>query len=189
MDKNKILLLILFQFILTGITGSLFAQKNASEIINENYKFTFLIPQDAFNMRKEESSGKNAITYEFEINSESDTIGVLLLAFKWPDIKKLNDFVYHMEKEVTLDIPQRINEYEEFDSIYYDAKMAVYKNKVLTHIVYYYRTKDESAESNFTYLLRFKVFTKNYSDKIVNYIKSIAGNFSPRKNTDLENSD
>jgi hypothetical protein len=113
----------------------------------------------------------------------------LLLAFKYPDIKKLNDFVYHMEKEVSLDIPRRTGDYTEYDSVYYDAKMAVYKNKNLTHVIYYYRTKDESSQYNFTYLLRFKVFTNKYDDEILNYMKAVAANFIPRRNIDVESSD
>ncbi|HPS65886.1 MAG TPA: hypothetical protein PK447_09955, partial [Ignavibacteria bacterium] len=135
MKLKRILTLILSFIIFNSISDLLFAQKNASEIVSENYKFTFTIPQDAFNLRKEETSEKNAITYEFETTANSDTIGVLLLAFKYPDIKKLNDFVYHMEKEVSLDIPRRTGDYIEFDSVYYDAKMAVYKNKNLTHVI------------------------------------------------------
>ena len=91
--QKKTLIFILFIFIFSAASESIYAQKNASEIVNENYKFTFIIPQDAFNMRKEENSGKTAITYEFETISGKDTIGVMLMAFKWPDIKKLNDFV------------------------------------------------------------------------------------------------
>jgi hypothetical protein len=187
--QKKTLIFILFIFIFSAASESIYAQKNASEIVNENYKFTFIIPQDAFNMRKEENSGKTAITYEFETISGKDTIGVMLLAFKWPDIKKLNDFVYLMEKEVTLDIPQRIGDYEEFDSVYYDGKFAVYKNKVLSHLIYYYRTKDESSENNFTYLLRFKVFSKSFDDRLLQYVREVAGNFNPRKVIDPEMSD
>ena len=180
--KIKKLIIIIYFLIIYLTTGFLFAQKNASEIVNENYKFSFTIPQESFNMRKEETTEKNAITYEFETTLNSDTVGVLLIAFKYPDIKKINDFVYHMEKEVTLDIPQRTSEYIEFDSNYYDSKMAVYQGKILTHVIYYYRTKDETSQYNFNYILRFKIFTKNYSDEILNYIKTIANNFIPRKN-------
>jgi len=189
MKLKRILTTILYFIIFFSISDLLFAQKNASEIVSENYKFTFTIPQEAFNLRKEETSEKNAITYEFESTANSDTIGVLLLAFKYPDIKKLNDFVYHMEKEVSLDIPRRTGDYTEYDSVYHDAKMAVYKNKNLTHVIYYYRTKDESSQYNFTYLLRFKVFTNKYDDEILNYMKAVAANFIPRRNIDVESSD
>lgn len=94
-----------------------------------------------------------------------------------------------MEKEVSLDIPRRTGDYTEYDSVYYDAKMAVYKNKNLTHVIYYYRTKDESSQYNFTYLLRFKVFTNKYDDEILNYMKAVAANFIPRRNIDVESSD
>jgi len=188
MKKTKILIISFLLFIIC-FHNAAFSQKNASEIINENYKFSFTLPENAFNMRTEESSNKNAITYEFESTVMDDTVGILLLAFKWNDIKILSDFIYHMEKEVTLDIPQRVSDYTEFDSIYFDSKMAIYKNDNLTHIVYYFRTKDDTSENNFTYLLRFKIFTKDYNKEILEYVNTIAHNFYPRKVIDLESSD
>ncbi|MBK8983564.1 MAG: hypothetical protein IPM38_14915 [Ignavibacteria bacterium] len=102
----------------------------------------------------------------------------MVLAFKVNEVKNLNDFVYTLEKDLTLNVPKKDSDYKDFDSGNYDGKSALYKDSEFTEILYYYRTKINEG-SNYTYLLRFIVPSSRYHSEIDAEIRKLADNFSP----------
>ena len=105
-------------------------------------------------------------------------MALMLLAFKVNEVKNLTDFIYTLEKDLTLNITKREGDYTDFDSGNYDGKMAEYKDTEFSEVIYYYRTKI-SEGNNYTYLLRFIVPAMYYNSSVLAEIKKIAGNFSP----------
>ncbi len=174
MKITKILLLIFIFFNTIS-----FAQNNGSTIKNPDYKFSFILPSDISQPQVVETSGKISISYTFEKYLDYDTVGVLLVAFKWKDIKTLSDFIYFMEKEVSFNFPERINDYEFSDSVYYDYKIGEYKNSEMHHTAFFYRTKDDTQDFNYTYMLKIKVRQENYSGWMKDVIFEIAKGFRP----------
>jgi hypothetical protein len=174
--KIKILFLIF-----AVISAGAFAQNESSIIKNPDYKFTFELPANISKPKVVETAGKMSISYTFEKYLDFDTVGVLLVAFKWKDIKRLSDFIYFMEKEVSFNFPERINDYEFYDSVYYDYKIGEYKNSEMHHTAFFYRTKDDTQDFKYTYMLKIKVHPESYSGWMKDIIYEIAKGFRPEK--------
>jgi len=174
---KKLNFCFLFLLMFTGLTLS----QTENIIINRDYKFSFNLPENISNVKIAETSNKISISYAFEKFIDTDTLGVLLVAFKWKDIKNLSDFIYLMEKEVSFNIPERISDYNYVDSVYYDFKIGEYQNRKMHHTAFFYRTKDDTQDYNYTYMLRFKVKTPCYSEKMKEYMNEISSEFKPIK--------
>ncbi|MBN1634601.1 MAG: hypothetical protein JW917_10580 [Ignavibacteria bacterium] len=167
--------------LLSFISISIYAQNDENWLKNIYFKFSFEFPANISTPKIVETSGKMSTSYTFEKFLDYDTIGVLLVAFKWKDIKSLSDFIYLMEKEVSFNFPERIDEYIYCDSVYYDYKIGEYKNNKLHHFAFFYRTKDETQDFNYTYMLKFKVHTESYTERIKDIIYQITSKFRPEK--------
>lgn len=170
--KKNILLIIIPVLLFSSLT---FGQ-NGVNINDETYKFKFNLPSDWSQRKVEETSKKDAISYSFDKNDGK--IAIMLLSFKVNEVKNLEDFVYTLEKDLTLNIPKREGEYTSFDMGNYDAKNAKYKDSEFTEVIYFYRTKNTEG-SNYTYVLRFITPTSNFDSGVESEIKKIAGNFTP----------
>ncbi len=145
--------------------------------VNDNtYKFKFTLPSDWTQRKVEETSKNDAVSYSFDRNDGK--VAIMLLAFKVNEVKNLSDFVYTLEKDLTLNIPKRDGDYTEFDLGNYDGKSAKYKDTEFTEVIYYYRTKVTDGD-NFTYVLRFITPAANFNQEVESEIKKIALNFSP----------
>ncbi|MEP7145777.1 MAG: hypothetical protein ABI792_02075, partial [bacterium] len=94
------------------------------------------------------------------------------------EVKNLSDFIYTLEKDLTLNIPKREGEYSDFDSGNYDGKVGKYRDSEFAEVIYYYRTKINDGD-NYTYLLRFITPASNFTPKFEDEIKKVAGNFTP----------
>lgn len=175
----KITKLIVLIFALVSI--NIYAQNNENYIENKEYKFSFEFPEKISVPKIVETSAKMSISYTFEKFLDFDTLGVLLVAFKWKDIKSLSDFIYLMEMEVSFNFPEQTGEYTYCDSVYYDYKIGDYKNSKMHHTAFFFRTKDETQEFNYTYMMKFKVKSESYNDNIKAIISEIAGKFRPQK--------
>jgi hypothetical protein len=160
-------LVLLSGFILTG---------RDIDINDTNYKFKFSLPSGWSERKVEETTKKDAISYSFD-NSDGK-MAIMLLAFKVNEVKNLADFIYTLEKDLTLNIPKRDGEYDDFDSGNYDGRKSMYKDSEFTEVIYYYRTKINEGQ-NYTYLLRFITPSSFYNSSVESDIKSIAGNFVP----------
>jgi len=148
--------------------------QNAIEINDDRYKFKFSLPSGWNERKVEETTKQDAISYSFD--RKDGKIAIMLLTFKVNEVKNLDDFVYTLEKDLTLNIPKIDGEYTNVDSGNYDGKTATYKDTEFTEVIYYYRTKLTEG-ANFTYLLRFIVPATFYSQTTQSEIKSLAENF------------
>lgn len=166
---NLALISILF------ITTLSFGQSGI-EINDVNYKFKFTLTSDWKERQLEETPKKDAISYSFDKNDGK--IAIMLLAFKVSEVKNLNDFIYTLEKDLTLNIPKKDGDYTDFDSGNFDGKSAKYKDTEFTEMIYYYRSKIIDGD-NYTYLLRFITPTSNFNSGVEEEIKKIAANFTP----------
>jgi len=146
------------------------------DINDANYKFRFSLPSEWKERMKEETAKKDAVSYSFDKNDGK--IAIMVLAFKVSEVKNLSDFIYTLEKDLTLNIPKLDGEYSDFDSGNFDGKTGKYKDSEFTEIIYYFRTKINEGD-NFTYLVRFITPTSNFSPKFEEEVKKLAGNFTP----------
>ncbi|MEO8208988.1 MAG: hypothetical protein ABI840_00390 [bacterium] len=169
--KKIISIVISVLFCYSGV----FAQSGVN-INDATYKFKFSLPSEWSQRKAEETSKKDAISYSFDKNDGK--VAIMLLAFKVNEVKNLSDFVYTLEKDLTLNIPKREGDYSDFDMGNYDGKTSKYKDSEFTEVIYYYRTKVTDGE-NFTYLLRFITPASNFNSDVEKEIKKIAGNFAP----------
>lgn len=150
-------------------------------ITDIDYKFAFELPNNVTKVNKVEALNKTSIKYDLEYTEGEDTVVIYIVAIKYPDIRRLSDLVYNVEKEKVFNIQKREGDYIEFDSVYYDGKSAIYLGKDLAQVVYFYRTKDESQNVHFTYILGFNMWKKIYGDHIIAKIREIAEAFKPSK--------
>jgi len=92
----------------------------------------------------------------------------------------LTDFVWTIEKDVTLNIPQKDSEvYLKFDEGYYDGMQMFYSDDNFRESIYYFRTKYTDTNSNFAYVVRFITPKDALSEKMKTEIKEIADSFKP----------
>ncbi|MFZ1322602.1 MAG: hypothetical protein WAT71_13680 [Ignavibacteria bacterium] len=170
MKTLSILALIIFIF-----SGNVFSQDKIN-INNVDYKFKFNLPEGWTERKVEETNKNDAISYTFD--RDDGKIAIMLLAFKVNEVKNLDDFVYTLEKDLTLNIPKKDGSYNDFDSGNYDGKSCIYKDSEFTEILYYYRTKIAEG-NNYTYLLRFIVPSSRYHSEIDAEIRKLAEKFTP----------
>lgn len=165
----------IFSIVIMFFLNSLcFAQ--GIDVNDVNYKFKLNLPSGWTERKVEETSKKDAVSYSFD--KSDGKIALMVLAFKVNEVKNLGDFVYTLEKDLTLNIPKRDGDYTDFDNGNYDGKSAKYKDSEFTEVIYFYRSKAAEGE-NFTYLLRFITLTSNFNSSVESEIKSLAGNFKP----------
>jgi hypothetical protein len=150
------------------------AQNKKIELVDNDYKFKINIPDSWVKMKSEETKNHDGVSYVYNSKKDS-TITFMIMAFKVPETKDINDFIYILEKDATLNIPQRNNEFIDFDFGKYDGKTAQYKDLQSTELIYYMRTKYEKAENNYVFMLRF--ITTNFNKKIETVFKDVANSF------------
>jgi hypothetical protein len=124
-----------------------------------------------------ETEAKDAISYSFERKDKK--CAIMLLAFKLNTVKNLEDFIYTMEKDISLNIPKRSGDYTANDNGTFDSKSADYKDNQFTEKIIYYRTKLPDAPFNYVYMLRFITSSTNINSDIEYQIKKIADSFLP----------
>lgn len=178
----KYILLILTALIITssafsGDKHSAYIRSNDKEITDESFKFTFVLPDEWQKNDMKLTSDNDAISYSFERKDKK--CAIMLLAFKLTTVKNLEDFIYTMEKDISLNIPQREGDYSGTDSGTFDGKSAVYKDAQYKEFIYYYRTKLPDAPYNYVYMMRFITTHTNLTTEIENQIKKISGSFLP----------
>lgn len=170
MKKTIIALITLLMF--CGIARS----QDGILVENPQYGVKFYVPNSWKERKVEETSKKDAISYSFDKNDGS--IAMMLIAFKLSEVKNLNDLVYTLEKDLTLNIPKIDGTYSEFDKGNYDGMSAKYKDTEFTEIIYYFRTK-YSEGVNYAYMLRFITSTTVFNPNIEEEIRKIGDTFEP----------
>lgn len=148
-----------------------------NDITDESFKFTFKLPDDWSKTDMKFTSDNDAISYSFERKDKK--CAIMLLAFKLTTVKNLEDFVYTMEKDISLNIPQRDGDYKDIEKDTYDGKSAKYKDAQYVEFINYYRTKLIDAPNNYVYMLRFITTNTNFNSDLESQIKKIAATFHP----------
>jgi hypothetical protein len=144
--------IVILSFYALGLITS--ANIFADDKINDNtFKFSITIPSNWEKKDMKETLDKDGISYSFERIDKKMTF--MVLAFKLTSVKNLDDFIYNMEKDISLNIPQRNGEYTEKDFGTYDMKSGIYKDNNFYENIYFFRTKLPDATNNFVYLVRF----------------------------------
>ncbi|HMQ80174.1 MAG TPA: hypothetical protein PKE39_07355 [Ignavibacteria bacterium] len=164
------LLILLFIFSAKG-----FSQTEEKIVDDFIYKFTFKMPAGWEMKDMKETTDKDAISYSFESPDKKMTI--MLLAFKLNSVKNIDDFIYNLEKDISLNIPSKSGDYSEQDFGKYDMKNAHYKDNKFDEMIYYFRTKLPDAPNNYVYMLRFITEAKDYSAEREKSIKDISATF------------
>ncbi len=147
------------------------------EITDETFKFTFLLPDNWQKTDMKFTADHDAISYSFERNDKK--CAIMLLAFKLTTVKNLEDFIYTMEKDISLNIPQREGDYITSDAETFDGKSAKYKDAQYLEYIYFFRTKLIDAPFNYVYMMRFITTNTNFSTDLENQIKKISDSFLP----------
>ena len=173
--RYKIILSFILFFLFFASTP-LTAQNN-KVVTDVAFKFTVTLPEGWENKDMKETTDKDAISYSFE--SKDKKMAIMLLAFKLSSVKNIDDFIYNLEKDISLNIPPKSGDYSEEDSGRYDMKNAHYKDNKFEEMIYYYRTKLSDAPNNYVYMLRFITEAKDYNSDTETLVKSIAGTFTP----------
>lgn len=161
---------IILLFFAFGLTNTL-----ADNLNDYTFKFSITLPSDWEKKDMKETLDKDGISYSFERKDKKITC--MVLAFKLTSVKNLDDFIYNMEKDISLNIPQKSGDYTEKDFGTYDMKSAVYKDNNFYENIYFYRTKLPEAPNNYVYLVRFITTSTNINSDMEAQIKSIADSF------------
>ncbi len=160
-----------------GDKNSLPKKSDDKEITDESFKFTFLLPDNWQKTDMKMTTDNDAISYSFERKDKK--CAIMLLAFRLTTVKNLEDFIYTMEKDISLNIPQRDGDYTSIENDNFDGKSAVYKDAQYKEYIYYFRTKLPDAPYNFVYMMRFITTHSNLTSDIESEIKKISNSFLP----------
>jgi hypothetical protein len=144
---------------------------------DDSYNFKITLPSDWTKTKTEETDKKDAISYSFEKRDGKNVI--MLLAFRLENVKNLEDFVYTLEKDLTLNIPKRDDDYVDFEFGSYDGRWTVYKDSEFIETIYYYRTKNSDSDENYAYMLRFITAGSYHNSTVEKQIEDIAKTFTP----------
>ena len=167
--------LLLFIFLILLITK--YTSAKDWELNDDKYKFTVTLPDNWIKTDNKETSDQDAISYSFE--EKDKKCSMMILAFKLTTVKNLEDFIYTMEKDVSLNIPSKTSEYTAFDNGNYDSKSATYKDQQFTEKISYFRTKLPDATYNFVYMIRGITTNDNYNANTDSLINRIISSFLP----------
>lgn len=168
------LTLLFFIFALTA--RIIFSEPLYDKKIDDfNYKFTINFTGDWESKDMKETKDKDGISYSLERKDKKMT--ALVLAFKLSSVKNLDDFIYNMEKDIALNIPQKSGDYSEKDHGNYDEKSGTYKDDKFHEVIYYFRTKMPDAPNNYVYMIRFITESSNFNNDAESQIKAIAESF------------
>lgn len=168
---------LVLAFILFLFSANLFSQGSDKVVDDFTFKFTFKMPAGWEMKDMKETTDKDAISYSFESPDKKMTI--MLLAFKLNSVKNIDDFIYNLEKDISLNIPTKSGDYSEQDFGKYDMKNAHYKDNKFDESIYYFRTKLPDAPNNYVYMLRFITETKDFNSERETAIKNISATFTP----------
>ncbi len=147
------------------------------EINDDNFKFTLTLPDEWKKTDSKLTDDKDAISYSLE--RKDKRCSIMILAFKLTAVKNLEDFIYTLEKDATLNIPGKSGDYTTTDNGNFDSKSAMYKDQQYIEEIWYYRTKLPDAPNNYVYMLRFITTADNFKSDIESQIKKIAESFLP----------
>lgn len=164
------LLIFLFNTLLATIT---FAQVNQIQDTLIGFQLNF--PNGWTLKSTEHTDAYDLVSYRM-INHSDTNISCLVLAFKGTfDDVKFDQFIYKLEYDANLIIPEKISDYEYFSDSNFDFKRAAYMSKETNDgdIIYYLRTKNNDR-ANLALMIRFalKKYDTKYFDPTLQIVKS-----------------
>lgn len=165
--------LTLLVFILLLLTSSSNAQNGS--INDGNYKFKIDAGKNWKQRSKVETNKKDVITYNYDRNDGKMTMSII--AFKFNTAKNIDDFIYTIEKDFNLNIPEKVNGYTDNNGGNYVGKIAEYKDNTSYEKIFYYTTTDESNGEYFCYMVRFICDNKTNQNDINTAVKNIIDTF------------
>lgn len=172
------LFLFFFLFISSATGRFVVSQTNEGKTINDyNFKFTMNLPAEWDTKDLKETKDKDGISYSLERKDKKITI--MILAFKLSSVKNIDDFIYNLENDINLNMPQKSGELTEKDFGKYDMKNGIYKDDKYYETVYYFRTKLPDAPNNYVYMVRFITESINQNSDTETHINGIISTFSP----------
>jgi hypothetical protein len=170
--------ILLFIFLLISGPSVLHSQNSDGRQIDDvNFRFSFMLPGDWDLKDQKKTRDNDGISYSFEKKDKKMTM--MLLAFKLSSVKNIDDFIYNLEKDISLNIPPKSGDYSETDSLRYDMKSAVYKDNKFHENIYYFRTKLPDAPNNYVYMVRFIMNIADANTDSDLQIMNIINTFSP----------
>lgn len=122
------------------------------KIDNDNYKFRVEFTKGWKSISKIETDKKDVINYSF---SKNNKFTAAIIAFRFPAQRNLDDFVYTLEKDFNLNIPEKISSFTVVSGEIYESKYADYKDNDNIEKIYYYTTTKDSSGEYFCYMVRF----------------------------------
>ena len=165
--------ILLFVFVLF-INTTLFSQIN---IDNDNYKFHIEYNKNWKSGNKIETDKKDVINYSFSKVSKKDTMTSAFIAFKLNAQTNIDDFIYKLEKDFNLNIPEKTNGYKNINGDVYEGKSADYKDNETIEKIYYYSTTKDISGNYFCYMVRFIANTKYNQNDFNTEATNIANTF------------
>lgn len=154
------------------MSSALFAQV---KIDNDNYKFHIEYSKGWKAGSKIETDKKDVINYSFSKTDNKMTSSII--AFKFTVTTNLDDFIYKLEKDFNLNIPEKIGGYTTLNTDVYDGKSAEYRDKDSYEKIFYYSTTKDSSGNYFCYMIRFIGDPKLKLDDFNYEVTSIANTF------------
>ncbi|MGB9697684.1 MAG: hypothetical protein ACP5P3_10220 [Ignavibacteria bacterium] len=123
----------------------------------------------------EHTDAYDLVSYKV-INHNDTNVSCLVLAFKGTfDDAKFDQFIYKLEYDANLLIPEKISNYEYFSGSNFDFKWASYMSKETGDgdIIYYLRTKNNDR-TNLALMIRFalKKYDAKYLEPTLQIVKS-----------------
>ena len=160
---KKVFLIVLILF----LSSTLFSQV---KVVNDNYKFRIEYSKLWKSGTKIETDKKDVINYSFSKNDNKMTSSII--AFKFSVQTNLDDFIYKLEKDFNLNIPEKTGGYTTINGDGYEGKTADYKDKDSYEKIYYYTTTRDSSGDYFCYMIRFigdaKLKLNDFSSEVTN---------------------
>lgn len=168
----KLLNLLIF-LITVFLSPVIFAQVN--QIQDSLIGFQLDFPNGWMLKSTEHTDAYDLVSYRM-VNQSDTNISCLVLAFKGTfDDVKFDQFIYKLEYDANLIIPEKISNYEDFNGSNFDFKRASYISKEIGDgdIIYYLRTKNND-KSNLALMIRFalKKYDAKYLEPTLQIVKS-----------------
>lgn len=162
---------IVFLIIVLLMSSALFSQ---IKVENTTYKFQIDYSKGWKAGNKVETDKKDVINYSF---TKSDKMTSSIIAFRFTVQTNIDDLIYKLEKDFSLNIPEKTNGYKNLSGEVYEGKSAEYKDNETIEKIYFYTTTKDSAGEYYCYMIRFIADSKYNKTNFDTEVTNIAGTF------------
>lgn len=163
---------ILLAVFILFMSTALFSQV---KVDNDNYKFQIDYSKGWKAGNKIETDKKDVVNYSFSKSDNKMTSAII--AFKFTAPTNIDDFIYKLEKDFNLNIPEKTNGYKNLNGDVYEGKSADYKDNESIEKIYYYSTTKDNSGEYYCYMIRFIGDTKLNQSDFITEVTNIADTF------------